>query len=77
MEGLGSGDHGVVKKITVNGQSRDTTAEEIAALVAELGFTNGTVLIEHNGTALRPAEWREHTLHDGDRIELMRLAAGG
>jgi len=66
-----------VKKITVNGQPRETAAPDIATLVAELGFANGTVLIEHNGIALRPAEWKEHTLHDGDRIELMRLAAGG
>ncbi len=66
-----------MKKITVNGQPRDTSANDIAALVVELGFASGTVLVERNGTALRPAEWREHTLHDGDRIELMRLAAGG
>ena len=77
MEGLGSGDHGFVKKITVNGQPRETSAHDIAALVAELGSANGTVLTEHNGTALRPAEWKDHKLHDGDRVELLRLAAGG
>ena len=77
MEGLGSGDHGFVKKITVNGQSRDTSAADIAALVAELGFANGMVLVEHNGTALRPAEWNGRALHDEDRIDLLRLAAGG
>jgi thiazole synthase len=66
-----------VKSITVNGQPRDTAAHDIAALVAELGFAPGTVLIEHNGTALRPAEWTERSLQAGDRIELLRLAAGG
>ena len=66
-----------MKKITVNGQPRDTSAADIAALVAELGFANGTVLVEHNGTALRPAEWNGRALHDEDRIELLRLAAGG
>jgi thiamine biosynthesis protein ThiS len=66
-----------VKTITVNGQPRETDAAEIAALIAELGFANGTVLVEHNGTALRPAEWPERLLTTGDRIELLRLAAGG
>ena len=63
--------------ITVNGQPRETSAHDIAALVSELGFANGTVLVEHNGIALRPAEWKEHAFQNGDRIELMRLAAGG
>ncbi len=66
-----------MKKITVNGQPRETPAADIAALVAELGFANGTVLVEYNGTALRPAEWKERALQSGDRIELLRLAAGG
>ena len=66
-----------MKKITVNGQSRETAARDIAALAEELGFAKGTVLVEHNGTALRPAEWTERVMKDGDRIELLRLAAGG
>ncbi len=66
-----------MKKITVNGQPRETAAADIVALVAELGFAKGTVLVEHNGTALRPAEWKVRALQTGDRIELMRLAAGG
>ena len=41
----------------------------IAALVTELGFANGT--------ALRPAEWKARSIHPGDRVELLRLAAGG
>ena len=63
--------------ITLNGAPRDTSACDIAALVAELGFANGAVLVEHNGTALRPVEWRERALQTGDRVELLRLAAGG
>ena len=66
-----------MSRITVNGQPRDTNAADIAALVAELGFANGTVLVELNGTALRPAEWKERAVNDGDHVELLRLAAGG
>ena len=66
-----------MKHITINGQPRDTAAHDVAALVAELGFASGTVLVEYNGIALRPAEWMESVLKNGDRIELLRLAAGG
>ena len=66
-----------MKNIRINGQPRDTEANDIATLVAELGFAKGTVLIEHNDTALRPDEWPGRAITDGDRIELLRLAAGG
>ncbi len=66
-----------MKRIIVNGQPRDTTATDLAALVAELGFAAGTVLVEHNGTALRPAEWPDCVLGEKDRVELLRIAAGG
>jgi sulfur carrier protein len=65
-----------VKRIEINGRPRETAAEDIAALVVELGFVKGAVLVEHNGVALHPAEWTERILQ-GDRIELLRLAAGG
>ena len=66
-----------MKSIHVNGQSRETSAPDVAALVVELGFAKSTVLVEHNGTALRPDEWADRMLADGDRIELLRLVAGG
>ena len=66
-----------MKTIRIHGQPRKIAASDIAALVAELGFAKGTVLVEHNGTALRPDEWPARTLADGDRIELLRLVAGG
>ena len=66
-----------MNRVSVNGQPRDTVAADIAALVAELGFAKSTVLVEHNEIALRPDEWPVRTLKDGDRIELLRLVAGG
>ena len=66
-----------MKKVIINGQRRETDSMHIAQLVAELGFAKGTVLVEHNGTALRPAEWDAASVSDGDRIELLRVAAGG
>ena len=66
-----------MKSVTLNGQRRETAADHVASLIAELGFASGTVLAEHNGTALRPAEWSRCPIEDGDRIELLRIAAGG
>ena len=63
-------------KIFLNGQTSETTAGDVAALVAELGFAKGTVLVERNGVALRAEEWAQ-PLADGDRIELLRIVAGG
>ena len=36
-----------------------------------------TLLIEHNGTALRREEWPATRLADGDKLEILRIAAGG
>lgn len=64
------------RKILLNGREHETTAADIAALVAELGFAPGTILVEWNTIALRPSEWTQ-LLSSGDRLELMRIAAGG
>ena len=63
-------------KISLNGQPREIPASDVAALVAELGFAKGTVLVERNGTALRPEDWTQPLAPD-DRIELLRIVAGG
>jgi thiamine biosynthesis protein ThiS len=64
-------------KITLNGDSHDTTARTIAELVETLGLPAPTLLVEHNGTALRRDEWNERVLGEGDRVEMLRIAAGG
>jgi len=64
-------------KITVNGDPRETASQHVAALVAELHLEPRMVLIEHNATALRRSEWPESPLAEGDRIEILQVAAGG
>ena len=62
--------------ISLNGAPTETNAATVAALVQEVGFAKGTVLVELNGIALRPDEWPRE-LRDGDAIELLRIVAGG
>jgi thiamine biosynthesis protein ThiS len=76
MEGLGSSDSHVVKRILVNGNAHETGAGNVAELVAELGLGKGTTLVELNGVALRPEEWGS-VLQTNDRVEILRIAAGG
>lgn len=64
--------------ITVNGKLyRPTNAPTIAALVQELKLVPETLLIEHNETALHRAEWPARALNEGDRVEFVRVVAGG
>lgn len=64
-------------EIFLNGELRESTAPQVAALVEELGLAPQTLLIEHNGTALHRSEWTAAYLSDQDRVEVLRVAAGG
>lgn len=66
----------MTKEIALNGQRHATAAADVQGLVEELGLARGTVLVELNGTALRPEEW-ERTLVPGDVVEMLRIVAGG
>lgn len=64
--------------IFVNGESRDLArSATVAEMVAELALPAPTLLIEHNGTALHRSEWPTTAISEGDRIELLRVVAGG
>ena len=36
-----------------------------------------SVVVEHNGEAVAPSEFASRKLHDGDRLEIVRIVAGG
>jgi sulfur carrier protein len=64
--------------ISVNGEHKDVQgAKTVAELVDRLGLPAQTVLIEHNGLALHRREWAERQIKEGDRIEVLRVVAGG
>jgi sulfur carrier protein len=65
-------------KILINGETRQfEESKTITGLVDELGLEPKMVLIEHNGTALHRSEWITCLLSEGDRIEILQVAAGG
>lgn len=64
-------------KLHLNGNEHDVRASNVAALVAELGLPLSAALVEHNGTALLKSEWADTTLNEGDRLEIIRMVAGG
>jgi sulfur carrier protein len=64
--------------ILVNGARADINGlTTVAELARHYGLEPNTVLIEHNAVALRHREWPERKLSDGDRVEFVRVVAGG
>lgn len=64
--------------IVLNGEHRTIgQAHTIAELVTELRLIPATLLIEHNGVALHRNEWNSRALDEGDRLEFVRVVAGG
>ena len=64
--------------ISINGEQREIgRAVNVAELIDELALPAPATLVEHNGLALRREEWSGRALAEGDRIELIRIVAGG
>ena len=65
-------------QLHINGEPRRVPAEQpLAELLASLGLPPRAVLVEHNGRALLRDEWPGLVLADGDRLEILRVVAGG
>ena len=64
--------------ILLNGERRPVAAGmPLLGLVRELGLPVQGVLVEYNGTALLRDEWPGVGLGEGDRVEILRVVAGG
>jgi sulfur carrier protein len=65
-------------QLTVNGRAAEVAdGTTLPELVESLGLRVGSVVVEHNGTALLRSELAAVQLADGDRVELVRAVAGG
>ncbi len=64
--------------VTANGQSiaatLPCTLEEF--LVAQKLLPR-SVVVEHNGEAVAPSEFPQRQVHSGDRLEIVKIVAGG
>ncbi|MEI6278535.1 MAG: sulfur carrier protein ThiS [Verrucomicrobiae bacterium] len=63
--------------ITVNGEELQTQAATVSGLVGEMDLPAPLLLIELNGIALRKSEWESTAISEGDRMEILRISAGG
>ena len=65
-------------QVIVNGRASDVPdGTSLPELVESLGLRVGSVVVEHNGTALLRSELAAVQLAEGDRLELVRAVAGG
>ena len=65
-------------RVWINGEPVEMNdVTNVAELAVHYSLQPNTVLIEHNATALHQREWVERLLKEGDRIEFVRVVAGG
>ncbi len=63
--------------LTINGESQVFSAENLAALVEQLGMKADRVAIELNREIVSRQQWPETRLRDGDRLEIVHFVGGG
>ena len=49
----------------------------IEAFLLDRQFLPRSVVVEHNGNAIPPSEFAKHQLQSGDRLEIVKIVAGG
>jgi sulfur carrier protein len=66
-------------KITLNGKTYEIAegVTTVSQLVAGLDIGKQPVLVERNGEAVLLREFENEPVADGDRIEVIRMVAGG
>jgi thiamine biosynthesis protein ThiS len=64
--------------ITANGQAIATKLPcTIEEFLGAQGLLPRSVVVEHNGEAVAPSEFSQRPLHAGDRLEIVKIVAGG
>jgi thiamine biosynthesis protein ThiS len=64
--------------IHINGEVRKIDpGQSLKDLIDSLGLPPQAALVEHNGRALLRSEWPGIHLAGGDRLEILRVVAGG
>jgi thiamine biosynthesis protein ThiS len=64
--------------ITANGQTVQTTLPcSIEQFLVARNLFPRSVVVEHNGEAVAPSEFAKRQLHANDRLEIVKVVAGG
>lgn len=64
--------------ISLNGELVDARdAKTIDELIDRYQLPRQSILVEHNGLALHRHEWIQRRVAEGDRVEFIRIVAGG
>lgn len=65
-------------RLVLNGKERNLPAPlTVAGLLGHLDVNPLAVAVELNGEVLPRAELDQHELHEGDRVEVVRMIGGG
>jgi sulfur carrier protein len=65
-------------KVIANGKETETELPStIEGFVKAQGLAPRSVVVEHNGDAVAPSEFGRRQIHAGDRLEIVRVVAGG
>lgn len=64
--------------VIANGKSVPTALPcSIEQFLIAQGLLPRSVVVEHNGEAVAPSEFSERHLQAGDRVEIVKIVAGG
>jgi thiamine biosynthesis protein ThiS len=67
-----------VHTITANGVAIETNVPcSIEAFLLAQKLLPRSVVVEHNGEAVAPSEFSQRQLNAGDRLEIVKIVAGG
>jgi len=64
--------------VIANGRQVETTLPcSIEEFLVAQGLLPRSVVVEHNGEAVTPSEFSKRQLKTGDRLEIVKIVAGG
>lgn len=65
-------------QVIANGQPTEAQVPcSLEAFLLAQGLLPRSVVVEHNGQAVAPSEFAQRQLRPGDRLEIVRIVAGG
>ena len=65
-------------KVTANGQDAEATVPcTLEEFLRSRGLHPRSVVVELNGLAISPSNFTSRELRDGDRLEIVKIIAGG